>query len=135
MAERVLADFAGRWRLSRAIAPVGQPEAQFEGVAEWVPDAEGRLAYAESGLLRVPGQAEMRAERRYTWDAELNVWFEDGRFFHTVPAAGGKAEHWCDPDWYHVDYRFGSWPVFEVEWRVSGPRKDYVSVSRYARAG
>ncbi|MEL7166588.1 MAG: DUF6314 family protein [Pseudomonadota bacterium] len=133
MAERVLADFAGRWRLSRVIAPVGQPEAQFEGVAEWVPDAEGRLSYAESGLLRVPGQAEMRAERRYVWDAELNVWFEDGRFFHAVPAGGGQAGHWCDPDWYEVTYRFGDWPAFDVEWQVRGPRKDYTSVTRYTR--
>ncbi|MEM6758206.1 MAG: DUF6314 family protein [Pseudomonadota bacterium] len=133
MAGRVLSDFAGLWALSRVIAPVGQPEAQFKGVAAWSPGPEGRFAYVESGVLRVPGQAEMRAERRYIWDAELNVWFDDGRFFHTVPAAGGQAEHWCDPDWYRVEYRFAAWPEFEVTWTVSGPRKEYVSLSRYTR--
>ena len=40
----------------------------------------------------------MVAERRYRWDEKLNIYFEDGRFFHRVAAMSGAAAHWCDPD-------------------------------------
>lgn len=126
---RQLADFLGQWALSRRIVPAVGPEAQFEGTAVWTADG----AYTEEGLLRVDGQPPMRAERRYTWDAELTVYFEDGRFFHRVPPAGGATGHWCDPDQYDVTYDFALWPRFEVRWRVVGPRKNYEMISHYYR--
>ena len=75
----------------------------------------------------------MQAERRYLWREDLTVWFEDGRFFHQVPAEGGETGHWCDPDQYDVTYHFNDWPDFQVVWRVKGPAKDYRMVSHYTR--
>jgi len=126
---RQLADFEGHWALSRQIVPAVGPEARFEGTAVWTPEG----AYAEEGLLHVQGQTPMRAERRYVWDAELNVYFEDGRFFHRVPAEGGETGHWCAPDQYDVCYDFADWPRFEARWKVFGPRKNYEMISHYSR--
>lgn len=73
----------------------------------------------------------MTASRVYLWKADLSVWFDDGRYFHTVPAQGGATDHWCDPDQYDVRYDFAEWPDFRVTWRVEGPRKSYTMVSDY----
>jgi hypothetical protein len=129
---RQLSDFEGRWRLSRRIVQDAGTEARFEGQAVWSPDAEC-LIYRETGTLTVTGQPPMQAERRYRWHPDLCVHFDDGRFFHRVPAQGGETDHWCDPDSYHVRYDFSAWPDFEVIWLVSGPRKSYRMFSRYAR--
>jgi len=130
--ERVLGDFLGRWEITRDIIPASGPRASFSGQAEWraVP---GGAAYCETGILRLEGAAPMTAERRYLWGDDLSVRFEDGRAFHQVPAAGGEATHFCDPDTYLVTYDFAGWPAFAVRHDVRGPRKDYVMISRYAR--
>ena len=129
---RRLADFAGRWSLSRHITPVAGPHAQVEGDAHWRA-ADGGLTYVEKGLMTLAGQTPLHAERRYFWAEDLSVHFDDGRFFHKVPKTGGVAHHWCDPDTYHVTYDFTDWPRFEVHWRVQGPRKDYRAVTHYSR--
>ncbi|WP_415920208.1 DUF6314 family protein [Tateyamaria sp. SN6-1] len=132
--ERSLADFEGDWTLRRDIFHADGTVGRFDGTAQFVPDAGG-LAYVERGLLRLGAGSGMSAERRYRWDADLAVYFDDGRFFHHVPAQGGVTAHWCDPDQYDGRYDFGEWPGFSVEWRVRGPRKDYRMVSRYDRSG
>lgn len=129
---RVLADFAGEWVLTRNIEPKAGPPARFLGTALWMPE-NGGLAYEEKGVMRIDGQKPMQAERRYFWAEDLSVHFDDGRFFHRVPAWGGETDHWCDPDSYHGTYDFSSWPDFRVIWEVSGPRKAYRSVSEYRR--
>mmetsp|Transcript_2571 Transcript_2571/g.4365 ORF Transcript_2571/g.4365 Transcript_2571/m.4365 type:complete len:220 (+) Transcript_2571:108-767(+) len=129
---RVLADFEGGWTIARDIRPDAGPSARFEGQGVWSPGARG-LSYVETGTLVMAGTAPMRAERRYHWTGDLSVFFEDGRFFHKVPATGGETHHWCDPDRYHVRYDFSDWPRFAVIWRVDGPRKSYVMTSRFTR--
>lgn len=130
--DRVLADFAGRWSLARTITPAQGPMARFEGQAVWTPVSDG-LAYLEEGQLHLTGQPPMAATRRYLWRADMSVWFDDGRLFHTIPPAGGATAHWCDPDQYDGGYDFADWPRFAVTWRVRGPAKDYTMVSRYER--
>ncbi|WP_289155372.1 DUF6314 family protein [uncultured Salipiger sp.] len=128
---RGLEAFIGEWRLEREIREASGGSGRFEGVARWVPEDEGAL-YVETGELVLPS-GRFAAERRYRWGADLSVWFEDGRFFHQVPAEGGETGHWCDPDQYDVRYDFSDWPQWQVRWQVRGPRKDYSMVSRYAR--
>jgi len=129
---RILDDFAGVWALSRVIEQESLPPGRFEGTAIWTPHREG-LAYIEDGTLTISGQTPMAATRRYLWKPDLSVWFDDGRYFHSVPARGGETDHWCDPDDYRVQYDFGDWPAFVVTWRVQGPRKSYTMISRYSR--
>jgi hypothetical protein len=133
-----LADFAGRWRIDRRIEDrLGGREGVFTGMAVLTP-ADAGLAYEETGDLRFPGAAPMRAERRYLWRAEAGrivVDFADGRPFHGFPLGEGAAEagHDCPPDLYRVDYDFGRWPGWRAVWEVTGPRKDYRMVSDYRR--
>jgi hypothetical protein len=129
---RKLADFAGIWRLERQITHQNGPPAEFLGRAEWQP-APGGMQYFEQGKLSIAGHPPVQAERRYFWHDDLRVDFSDGRFFHQVPAMGGTARHWCDPDMYDVRYDFSGWPRFEVTWQVAGPAKEYTMVSRYTR--
>ena len=91
------------------------------------------MIYTETGLLELEGHAPLQARRRYIWQDDLSVCFEDGRLFHHVPPSGGPAQHWCDPDMYRVLYRFARWPYWETVWRVTGPRKNYAMVTRYFR--
>lgn len=132
--------FAGRWRIERAIEDVAAGRAgRFAGEAVFAPVPEG-LAYVETGTLSLEGVAPMAASRRYLWrdagSGTIDVMFADGRFFHRIdaeePTSG--ALHDCAPDVYRVRYDFRGWPRWVAEWRVSGPRKDYAMVSRYARA-
>ncbi len=127
-----LADFEGKWRLSRRIVQAAGVEARLIGEAVFAPCDEG-LAYEEVGRLIMPGQPEMEARRAYLWKPDLTVWFEDGRFFHQVPVEGGETGHWCDPDQYDGVYDFADWPIWRVRWRVRGPRKDYRMESEYRR--
>lgn len=129
---RRLSDFEGVWQLSRQITHAGAPPAQFDGRAVWTPTDAG-MDYVETGTLVIMGQGRFTAERRYRWAPDLSVYFDDGRFFHHVPATGGPTGHWCDPDQYDVVYDFTDWPRFQVTWEVSGPRKAYHMVSLYQR--
>ena len=130
---RVLGDFAGQWALHRTIDQKNGPAATFCGQASWTPHDTG-LMYRETGELAITGQTPMQSTRQYVWHSDLSVFFDDGRFFHQVPAQGGQTGHWCDPDQYDVTYDFTTWPAFQVVWQVKGPRKDYTMISQYARA-
>ncbi len=130
---RVLADFEGRWQITRRIVQADGPEARLEGVAEFRTVPEG-LIQDEVGRLRIGDQPEVEARRRYLWRDDLSVWFEDGRFFHHVPPAGGDTGHWCAPDQYDGRYDFSGWPVWRCIWEVRGPRKDYRMETEYRRA-
>ena len=131
----VLADFAGLWRLERRIEDrLGQP-GRFSGVARFSRDGDG-LRLTEEGRLDL-GTASFKATRVYLWQADgadIVVRFEDGRDFHRfTPAGAAESAHWCDPDDYRVTYDFARWPIWTSEWRVTGPRKDYVMRSTYRR--
>ena len=131
--------FYGRWALARVIThrdgPGGCTEGDFEGRAEITP---GGL-YTETGTLRMGAQA-FAATRRYRWAPVLggfDISFDDGRAFHALRFDDPSARHWCDPDTYEVAYDFAQMPLWSARWRVRGPRKDYVIITRYSplRAG
>lgn len=129
-----LEEFAGLWRIVRQIRQPGG-DAGFAGTARFTPDGAG-LHYREEGLLTLPAAPPMRAEREYLWRSDgagIAVFFADGRAFHRFDPAAPEASHWCDPDDYQVRYDFTAWPGWRAEWRVTGPRKDYVMVSDYSR--
>lgn len=132
--EKQLSDFIGDWLIDRDVRPARGPKAHFKGRATWQSVTGGAL-YIETGQLHLPGQGAFEAERSYRWDDKLQVFFQDGRFFHAVPAQGGDSAHWCDPDQYDASYDFSDWPQWSCRWRVRGPRKEYDMVSRYYPVG
>ena len=128
-------NFLRRWTIERNIfdALTGQ-QVVFTGVAD-ISDGADHWLYRESGQLKMGTAPSMTAERCYLWRAGedgVDVYFEDGRFFHRMALAGAaKAAHWCDPDQYDVSYEFTDWPVWRATWAVSGPRKNYTMRSIY----
>jgi hypothetical protein len=132
--------FAGVWDVERDIedACAGRT-GRFSGQARFAPSPEG-LAYAETGTLALEGAAPMQATRRYSWRdggaGTIEVWFDDGRFFHRFYADEPEpsAAHDCPPDHYHVRYDLRHWPRWRAVWQVRGPRKDYGMVTRFTPA-
>ncbi|MGS4915035.1 MULTISPECIES: DUF6314 family protein [Mameliella] len=131
---RDLGAFLGDWQVSRQIRQDDGARGRFEGTARWQADGTGAI-YCERGQVWLGGQGPFVAERSYRWDADLTVYFEDGRLFHQVPAQGGAVAHWCPPDQYDGHYDFSDWPRWSLRWRVSGPRKAYQSLTRYTLPG
>lgn len=127
-----LSDFAGNWRFERDVRHADGSVMQVTGTAQfdWQDDA---LAYLERGKMELPSGPPVSTVRRYLWQQGLRVYFEDGRFFHSVPPLGGEAAHWCAPDDYRAAYDFAQWPKWQAVWQVRGPAKDYVMTTHYTR--
>ena len=131
--------FAGPWAVERDIEDLrGGRCGRFPGRAEFRPVPDG-LAYREQGTLVLGSGPPLTASREYLWRdggaGTIEVRFHDGRVFHRFCADEPEpaAEHDCPPDRYRVRYDFSRWPRWRAEWRVNGPRKDYVTVTRFAR--
>lgn len=128
--------FCGGYLVERAIEDALTGEvSRFAGQAEVMADEEGAV-YEERGELALARGAPLVATRRYLWRPRkglIAVLFEDGRAFHDFdPVAGGLAtEHLCGEDLYRGGYQFAEWPRWSVTWEVTGPRKDYRSVTWY----
>lgn len=130
--------FEGHWTLNREIADhSGGPDGVFQGNAVFA-RAGQHLDYQETGTLALGEATPMVATRRFIWRQErgcLQIDYDDGRPFHGVPFGVDEPEatHLCAPDRYEVAYDFKDWPSWTARWQVSGPRKDYVMISRYTR--
>lgn len=130
--------FRGRWSLHRRIEDRIGMDAVFTGTADFRITGAAKLSYTETGELTL-GSAVMTAERRYDWlfgpAGEITVNFDDGRLFHQFDPGRQQlfARHYCGDDIYDVRYEFGAKHQWRSVWRVSGPRKDYVSHTEFAR--
>lgn len=128
----------GEWRIERVITDLKGPDGAFAGFARFEAGGADALDYVEEGTLSLPDTA-MKATRRYRWliPAALTaeVYFDDGRFFHSIRVQAGQAQtrHFCAPDTYSVAYAFTGKDRWTQQWRVSGPRKDYISDTVFCR--
>ena len=133
-----LAALEGEWRLDREIRHTDGSRQHVTGTARfhW---QDLYLVQDEEGVLTgLPGGAEVKATRRYLWQAEngmANILFDDRRPFHAIPlgAEAPCATHLCAPDTYRVSYAFDLPAAWQALWSVDGPRKSYVMTSRYRR--
>ncbi|MFQ1700632.1 DUF6314 family protein [Loktanella agnita] len=132
-------DFEGRWQITREITDrqAGQ-SGRLAGVATLTQQGVDRLLYAETGTLTLGDGAPMVATRRYQWhfrSDSVEVTFEDGAPFHSFAPAGyvTGTEHLCGEDTYRVRYDFIPWPRWRSVWIVTGPRKDYTSITEFIR--
>ncbi|HMQ92428.1 MAG TPA: DUF6314 family protein [Amaricoccus sp.] len=135
-----LSAFTGTWRIERRIEDFRAGRTgPLTGTARFDPLPDG-LRYLETGTLSFAGTAPIQASRRYLWRdggaGTIDVFFDDGRFFHRfdAEAPAPAAAHDCPPDRYRVRYDFRGWPRWEAEWRVTGPRKDYAMLTSYTAA-
>jgi len=126
----------GTWDLSRVIVDHqdGQ-QSRVLGTTTLTLQDDVRIRWAESGTLSHRG-IEAAVSRVLYVEKRAGGWFvtfEDGRDFHPWEP-GVPVEHGCAPDLYigtvdRVDERRWS-----VEWRVTGPSKDYTMASVLTRA-
>ncbi|WP_229231824.1 DUF6314 family protein [Sinomonas cyclohexanicum] len=136
---------AGSWSVERTLLDRATgARGSFTGTVTFspVPDAgDGALAQREDGTMRW-GSHEGPAAREYVWrpggtPGSMDVFFPDGRPFHTVDLTGASADgdHWCSPDDYRVHYEAVGPDELRYTWDVRGPAKDLLleSVLRRAR--
>ena len=131
--------FEGVWQLKRSIKDfTGASDGHFKGQARLWRSLDG-LAYHEEGMLSLGDAGALKAERKYFWQiqvpARVEVYFEDGRFFHAFNPNENhwQAEHICAPDHYRVAYEFSGNAQWQSVWDVTGPRKSYCMISNYSR--
>jgi len=141
---------AGSWNLYRTItSPKFQPmtgsgKAIFEKYQKDAPS----LLYKEELTLHLPSES-INASKDYIFrliDNQISVFFNENpeRFFYTLKfdddhptadrlfqQAGG--EHLCGNDNYRASYSFFDDNTFELTYQVSGPKKDYTTITKYNR--
>jgi hypothetical protein len=130
--------FFGTFAVARTIQDRLSGEiVRFDGTATLERRSDGVGAkYAELGEMVQPSGVRFHAERSYLWHEDAGrIWvrFADGRDFHDFdPKIGGLASaHLCGADLYRGGYELSDWPRWSVTWDVSGPRKDYCSITTY----
>lgn len=130
---------SGSWQVDRSLRDdrLGVT-GTFTGTAVFTPEAAGRLRYRERGTLRFgahTGAAEQQHLYAFPAPHRAEVHFRDDRPFHVLDLRTGctRVVHHCGADVYAGRFCVtgpGSW---QVEWRVTGPRKDQHIRTRYRR--
>lgn len=129
--------FHGAWALERRIQDAhGVMSGYLRGAARFTPREADRCALQldESGRYETE-QGAFEARQRYVWrfspEGPIDLWFADGRFFCRLDFDAGRAAatHLCGEDRYQGAAEILGPDAWRLRWRVTGPRKDYVSTS------
>jgi hypothetical protein len=129
----------GRWSIERRLHDRRSGRrGTFAGTADFAPDGD-RLRWSERGRLSF-GTRDGPAGRELSIAPAGDGWlvaFADGRPFHALDLATGACavEHRCGGDRYDGAYRLTGPDTLEVDWRVTGPRKDLEISTTYRRIG
>lgn len=108
------------------------------------PAAGARLRYHEDGRMRLPGGGEVDAYADYllaTIDGRLTLLFPETppRLFQSFALSdagdhlAAESLHDCAPDRYRSRIAFQPDDTWSLSHHVTGPRKAYVSTTRYRR--
>lgn len=133
--EQVFRSLEGVWGFTRVIHGSGR----MKGTATFVKKADSTLLYYETGLLKLNDGASFESYRNYIYewnDQKITVLFEDGRFFHELDFEtdmDAKGHHECGLDLYRASYRFDGPHSFELQWAVTGPKKDYIIQTNFEK--
>jgi hypothetical protein len=125
----------GAWTMARTIDDRHAGEqATVDGTSELSLLDDGRIRWAERGTLHrdagdIPVSRVLFVEAR---DTGWWVTFDDGRDFHPW-APGDEVVHPCAPDTYVGRIDADGTDRWTVEWRVSGPAKDYTMTTTLTR--
>lgn len=125
-------DLLGTWDLVREVDDrLAGERRDVRGSATLALEAPGRVRWSEEGTMRWGGRSVPVSRTLYVVlvDGEWWVEFSDGRRFHPW-GVGERVTHPCAPDTYvglvgvHLDG--DAVDRWTVEWRATGPEKDYV---------
>lgn len=124
--------FFGQWSVSRIIFDrLGKGRVIFAGMA--VVDGNGFFEQGETqiGEFRAPSS---RAYQLHFDRHSVMAKFPDGRDFIRIDAkASQRFHHDCGDDVYRGRLFFTSRDRWVEVWQVTGPRKNYRSITRYNR--
>ena len=128
----------GAWRICRRIDDQRRGErGTFDGEATFSRE-KATLRYHERGVLRL-NDFEGEGSRGYVYAfpaaAIAEVYFEDGRFFHTLDLTSGiwSAEHTCGEDLYRGEFVVVDADLWGAVWHVNGLRKKLILDAEYRR--
>lgn len=126
------AAFLGRWTVQRRIFDRMTNSVQcFAGTAWIEPDR-----FWEEGKLKT-GSGSFVSRRTYRLvprGGDLSIRFPDGADFIALgPVSRQTVSHDCGGDIYRGRFFFRSPDNWAEFWRVSGPRKHYISLGHYMR--
>ena len=140
--KKIFLSLQGKWHLSRRIS--GSHMAHATGSATFEETTHpNELQYSEDVEITLNEGTTFNGYQHYIYRLEdenkLNVYFSDGlRLFHSIEGTDAdntpehKASHYCQPDTYATSYFFSE-SAFQIEHRVNGPQKNYVSYTTYHR--
>lgn len=132
----------GTWQLSRDIS--GSHIAHATGLAMFEKTNEfNELKYSEDVEITLSEGKTLNGYQHYIYrfqdDNKVDVYFADGvRLFHSLECSAldnkpeHQATHYCQPDTYTTSYFFYD-TMFQIEHRVNGPKKDYISRTTYTK--
>jgi len=135
----------GTWLLDRTIPG----HAKLQGVATFKRVDDCSLKYEETGDLELLGGKKLSATRSYVYrlaEPFIEIEFSGRQYDSGTPlfakleldnSCEGKStipyKHYCGKDVYELIFRFEMPRSFSSEISVFGPKKDYVTYSRYFR--
>ncbi|MEV0092914.1 DUF6314 family protein [Streptomyces sp. NPDC050738] len=138
-----LAHLAGTWHVERTVRDLaGGAEGRFTGRTEFglLEGGAPGLLHQESGVFVWQGVARP-AERTLRFlpggiPGTVAVHFADGRFFHDLDLRTGRhtADHPCSADLYRGEFEVLGPDSWRMVWRVGGPAKELLLVTRFERA-
>jgi len=138
--EMIFKALLGQWTVHRQITPGGV----FEGQAKFTSLSNSRALYEESGTLTLDHGAVLEPSKRYEWRLEgggIAIYFADGEtkgeLFHILnfeQRDKARAHHLCGVDIYQSAYQFNLPNKLSITHHVSGPQKDYISLTQLTRA-
>ncbi len=121
-------DLVGTWTLSRVVDDhLAGERRDVVGTATLSLESPDRVRWSEEGTMTWGGRSVEVSRTLYVERAageEWFVYFSDGRAFHPW-SVGSAVEHPCGRDLY-AGRISGDRETWTVEWRASGPEKDYV---------
>ncbi|QCX28140.1 DUF6314 family protein [Nocardioides jishulii] len=134
----------GPWVFERVITDrLADEVIEVSGTLTLSEEQGGRVRWAEAGVMR-RGSAQLEVFRTLFVVEREDGWlvtFDDGRDFHPW-SPGAEVVHLCGEDTYAGlveatglgEPAGGAGRRWQVTWRVSGPRKDYLMVTRLTSA-
>jgi hypothetical protein len=126
-------DLLGTWKLTRVVEDhLAGERRDVVGTAALDLVSPDRVRWSEQGTMTWAGRSVPVSRTLYVDRVGDDWWvrFSDGRDFHPW-VVGARVEHPCGRDVYTGLVEIGS-AGWTVEWRASGPEKDYVMTTVHA---
>ena len=120
-------DLLGTWSLSRVVDDrLAGERRDVVGTATLELESPDRVRWSEEGTMTWAGRSVPVGRTLYVDRVGDDWWvrFSDGRDFHPW-SVGARVDHPCGRDHYAGLIEGGA-DGWTVEWRASGPEKDYV---------